>query len=311
VARRRWIWKVLGLLLVARLAWYGTSRWQARHDVVRVFGEAPAAPPGDEALRLGVYNIAHGRGTAETNWQGGDKATRAARLEAIGALIAGADLDVVVLNEVDFQATWSHEVNQAEVLARAAGYPAWIEQRNVDISLPLSVYRFGNAVLSRYPIVSAEAVDYPSYSWVEALLGGKKTGLLVTLQVGERRLRVLAVHLEHRSARVRVATARRVLELAEGAPLVLAGDFNSAPPGFPLAEVDEEGFSALQVFRGAGWRGPPEGTPGPGDLTFPSTGPDRVLDWVLVPEGLRVAEKQVPQVTLSDHLPVWTTLEWE
>lgn len=83
-------------------------------------------------LRIGAYNIAHGRGTADGNWSGGDENERRGRLNAIAELITAADLDVVVLNEVDFAATWSYHVNQAAWIAEATEFPYWVEQRNLD-----------------------------------------------------------------------------------------------------------------------------------------------------------------------------------
>jgi endonuclease/exonuclease/phosphatase family metal-dependent hydrolase len=87
-------------------------------------------------LRIATYNIAHGRGLAESNWDGGSPADHEARLQAIAAELRAWPVDVVVLEEVDFDASWSHRVNQAEVLARAAGFPYWIEQSNYDLRFP-------------------------------------------------------------------------------------------------------------------------------------------------------------------------------
>ena len=70
-------------------------------------------------------------------------------------------------------------------------------------------FRFGNAVLSRFPITDAETVDFPAHSGFESFVAGKKRGLLCTLELpGKKPLRLLAVHLEHRSEAVRVSSAR-------------------------------------------------------------------------------------------------------
>ena len=310
---RRWLLYLALALLVLRLGWYGVSRWLARGAAVQVVGESPSqSAQSVDTFRVGVYNIAHGRGTAPRNFGGGDRAVKAKRLRDIADVLRDADLDLVIINEADFQSTWSHEVNHAERLADLAGYPMRAEQRNFDVSLPLSVYRFGNAVLSRHPILSAELVDYPHYSRAERWLGGQKLGLMVTVQLGDRPVRLLAVHLEHRSPMIRVETARVILELAKepGPPLLLAGDFNSQPAFFPNTELDHAGDSALSVLIDGGFLTEPMGPPNEGDLTFPSTGPEEVLDWVMVPEGWTIMDREVPQNTLSDHLPVFTTLRF-
>ena len=47
---------------------------------------------------------------------------------------------------------------------------------------------------------------------------------------------------------------------------------------------------------------------GDDDFTFPSTRPDRVIDWVLVPADWRIASKRVVPVQHSDHRPVVVTV---
>ena len=44
-------------------------------------------------------------------------------------------------------------------------------------------------------------------------------------------------------------------------------------------------------------------------MTFPSTAPDRVIDWILVPPAWRIREQQVLDVQLSDHRPVVAAFE--
>jgi len=70
----------------------------------------------------------------------------------------------VVLNEADFDATWSGGINQAQWIAKHAGYPYHVEQRNYDVSLPFFKPRFGNAILSRWPILDAEQIELPAVS---------------------------------------------------------------------------------------------------------------------------------------------------
>ena len=74
-------------------------------------------------LQIGCYNIAHGRGGAlgTNNWKGGNHATKLERLKKIGQLLEDANLDIVVLNEVDFSSFWSGHVDQATILAKEAG----------------------------------------------------------------------------------------------------------------------------------------------------------------------------------------------
>jgi endonuclease/exonuclease/phosphatase family metal-dependent hydrolase len=80
--------------------------------------------------------------------------------------------------------------------------------------LPFCSFRWGNVVLSRYPIQETSLVDYPAHSTWEALLAGKKRGVVCTVELPEgRRIRLLAVHLEHRSEPVRYRSAQVIERL--------------------------------------------------------------------------------------------------
>ena len=136
-------------------------------DAVSSRGDSKA--PG---LRIIAYNIAHGRGLSDSNWDGGTAGERNRRLADIGALLKRLDADVVVLNEVDFNASWSGGVDQAVYLAEAAGYRYRATIRNLNFRVGLWSWQFGNAVLSRYPIREAQEIEMPGYARWETVMAG-------------------------------------------------------------------------------------------------------------------------------------------
>ena len=295
---------VLGRYLVSRIA----SPWNAtRLRTLEPVSETQAAQAVQE-LRIGTFNIAHGRGTAASNWGGGDRATRLARLREIARLLRDQRLDVAVLNEVDFSSVWSGHVNQAEFIARAAGFPFWVEQRNFDATIPFCSVQFGNAVLSLHPLSDVELVDLPAYSQFESALAGKKKAVLCTLKISaDTSVRLLAVHLEHRTERVRVQSARLIDRICRESelPVIVAGDLNSSPLEYPLVEVDDSGESAVALLlQQGGFAARLDARPGPDEFTFHSLRPDRVIDWILVKEPWKIVSKKVPPAELSDHRPV-------
>lgn len=294
---------LLPLLLIA-VAWavdrVGRDERAVRVVVADDAGPPPAAP--ERALRVGTYNIAHGRGAEadSSNFAPADEKRR--RLDEIGRFLAAQDLDVVVLNEVDFDAVWS-PANQAEHVARVAGFAYRVEQRNVDAGLFGFGLRFGNALLSRYPLEGCVLLDYPAYRRLEAALAGKKRGVACDLALGDERARVAAVHLSHRSEATRLASAAYLHGLARagGPPVILAGDFNSTLPSFPEARP-VNGVTALSWLLERGFEtrlGHPEE-----HLSFPSQRPTRAIDWVLVTPPAEVLEQRVLAAPFSDHLPV-------
>jgi endonuclease/exonuclease/phosphatase family metal-dependent hydrolase len=281
-----------------------------------VGGTEGAAVPMPDALTVVSYNIAHGRGSGSDNFNGEDAETRAHRLDEIAAFLREQDADIVVLNEVDFDTTWSHGVNQARHIAEAAGYPHRVEQRNFDVSVPLFRAAFGNAILSRVPIIEASRIPYPALSRVEAALAGHKQGVVATLAFSDGAVRVAAVHLSHRDETVRHASAALLLgQVADGPPLIVAGDFNSVLRGMPGWEANEEaagggpgaegpsaeGQSALDLMASSALVGHPANR---ARSTYPSTAPALTLDWVFVDPRLTVQTLQAPAGSLSDHLPL-------
>ncbi len=319
-AKKRFLFSGLALLFLLSFlsSWLLISRLNSsgRQIVIRTLQphtSHPSASQKRSSFTLAIYNIAHGRGPLDGNMGGGNKQARADRLAEIAQWINANDWDVVVLNEVDFDATWSHGVNQAEILAKAAGMPYWVEQRNLDFSLPFFALRFGNAVLSKFPIGHPRIVDFPAYSSIENALAGKKKGLLCTLDLGpDQSVDLFAVHLEHRDEGVRVRSAKVIDALRQGLerPLILAGDFNSSPPEFPNAVQNNKGETALSFLLQTGaYRTQPESPPGPDGLTFSSTKPQLLIDWILTPQGWAFENYKVHQITLSDHRPVSATLK--
>ena len=92
------------------LGWFALNRMLSPFRAVRLV--KMGVPPADGALfsrrlRIGTYNIAHGRGTATSNWEATDRATHLDRCRQIAQRLKPHDLDVLVLNEVDFDSAWS------------------------------------------------------------------------------------------------------------------------------------------------------------------------------------------------------------
>lgn len=304
---------VLSVLFGIVTLWYGGNRIISPGNAVKIIGASANRSDGIgqtvSDLKIGTFNIAHGRGTASSNWRGGDGAERLARLEDIARLIAERELDVVVLNEVDFSSAWSGHFNQAQFIAGAAGFPYRVEQRNIDVATPLFRLRFGNAVLSKHPITAATLIELPPYSKLESVVAGKKNGVLCEIQIGEKQvIGVVAIHLDDRSASIRVESVTRIMRKCGACdyPVFMAGDFNSSPTGFPHTEPDALGNTALSIIiEGQKWRTLPEEIPSKAEFTYPTSDRRVVIDWVLVPPGWSITSKEIPSVDLSDHLPVF------
>jgi endonuclease/exonuclease/phosphatase family metal-dependent hydrolase len=190
-------------------------------------------------------------------------------------VLAGAD--VVLLQEMDDRGT--------RLIAEGLGM-AWVYHPATRRGEPPQ--DFGNAVLSRWPIVADEKLVLPHRSIFGRTL---RTATVATIQVGRTPVRVYSVHLATRVNQAfpeRADQMRAVLRDASTHPhVILGGDLNSTRLG---------GFAAA---RGYYW--PTE--EGPSTATFGRI--DHVFMKGFEPaEGVGSGTVEIPE-GVSDHRPVW------
>lgn len=206
---------------------------------------------------------------------------------AIAAVLRDEQVDVVVLNEVDrgWLLNGGHDV--LRLLA------ADLEMPQVQFG-PAADDVWGNAVLSRFPLRDARVEPLPR--------GGAamhRSLVSVVVEVGaDRYLGLVGTHLHHvtdqpaiRLTQARAVAAEASRLRARGLPVAVLGDLNAAE-GTPELEPLDWLVDAV-----------PGGAP-----TFPADVPLVQLDHILVSEDLIVEQPTIPQVAVSDHLPVIVTL---
>ncbi len=211
-------------------------------------------------------------------------------VDRIASVISACQPDIVALQEVDQQAARSKNVDQPAELSRLTGMHVVFGG-----NIPLQGGRYGNAVLSRFPILSSENKRLPNHRE-----GEQRGVMLVQIQLPRRDqpLTLLATHLDHReNDSERIASVRMINELLPqiSPPRLLAGDLNAVPES-----------SVLQLLRSS-WR-----IAHPGMLpTVPVTNPSRQIDYILYssPQDWKpVSAEVLPEAAASDHRAVLVTL---
>lgn len=224
-------------------------------------------------------------------------------LDAVADVLRERDPDVVVLQEV--------QRRQAHGLADRFGWSATWHWKHWPVVIPAE----GLAVLAPEPPATAtvEILAQPWAFWSS----DRRIALSAAVRIGGSPLQVIATHLGAGVGNAeRARQARLVVDLvgATGAPVVVAGDLNTSPDS-----------AVIEVFRTAGFRDAWTEVHDEADRGFTNWDagsrhepPVRRLDYVLVPEVLRVVDADVPRFgdpdfdrygPLSDHLPVTVTLE--
>jgi endonuclease/exonuclease/phosphatase family metal-dependent hydrolase len=241
-------------------------------------------------MRLLVWNIHKGIGGTDSRYAPG----------RIAAVLRHYDPDVALLQEVDDGVPRSGGDRQVDLLGDELGYP----YRAFGANVRLKRGCYGNATLSRHPLLQRENVDLR--------FGPKKArGALLTdvvVPVGSHHYRVhLAnVHLglssvERRWQLHRLLAHARLAHLSRSTRLVLAGDFNDWHGGVPRLLAAHYGLRCV-TGRGA-----------TATRTFPAFGPVGALDRVFVRGGVACTRHFASRLELarvaSDHLPLVVELE--
>ncbi|QDV47636.1 Endonuclease/Exonuclease/phosphatase family protein [Stieleria neptunia] len=232
-------------------------------------------------LRLLSYNIHHGEGVDGK-----------LDLKRIAEVILSVKPDLVALQEVDQNASRSRSIDQPAELAR-------LTKLNVAFgaNIPLQGGQYGNAVLSRFPIVRHHNHRLPNID------DGEQRGVIeaeIQVPSSATPILMLATHFDHRrDDRERFASANAIeqmISVRAEQPALLLGDLNDVAGSRTLARLQESWTSVNE-----------EPLP-----TIPVARPARQIDFILCrPETRwRVIETRVlDEAVASDHRAIFSLVE--
>lgn len=242
--------------------------------------EAAKGKPGPIRLRVLSYNVHHCQGT-----------DRKLDLSRIAKVVKSVSPDLVALQEVDRKTRRSKGVDQAAQLAKLTGM-----NLAFGSNLKLQGGRYGNAVLSRFPISD----------WRNELLprikGGEQRGALLT-HVKHPRLKdpiaFFSTHFDHRRAPAsRLASAKAINGMVQWmkSSVILAGDLNTRPESEVMSEL-------LKSWTSVSSKAQP---------TVPVEKPTKQIDFILYRRASqwKVVEVRVlSEHVASDHRALFAVLE--
>jgi endonuclease/exonuclease/phosphatase family metal-dependent hydrolase len=237
----------------------------------------------DQPVRLRVlsYNMHHGEGVDGQ-----------LDLKRIAGVIRSVKPDLVALQEVDKNARRTGVVDQPAVLAELTGM-------NVAFggNIKLQGGRYGNAVLSRFPITAVQNHRLPNVA------AGEQRGVLgAEVQVPGLRqpLVFYATHFDHRrdeAERVQSAEAVNALVTGNRQPALLLGDLNDVAGSETLDRLDKVWKRSLD-----------QSLP-----TVPVGEPRRQIDFILMRPAAcwEIIKTQVlEEAVASDHRAIFAVLQW-
>jgi endonuclease/exonuclease/phosphatase family metal-dependent hydrolase len=231
-----------------------------------------------------TYNIRHAEGM--------DGRVDVAR---IAAAIKSEKADIVGLQEVDRGVRRSEGRDLTAELALLTGMHSYFEKN--------TTYQggdYGNAVLTRFPILSRTNTHY------RMLREGEQRGFQQTvLDVDGKKLLFINTHIDYREEDterlLNVEELRGAVDRASTLPVVMVGDFNS----LPNTRVHQK----LKEFVIDSWEATGQGE----GFTFSSEAPDRRIDYIFIKPKSPISLRSiwVPRTTASDHLPLVAEFEMQ
>jgi endonuclease/exonuclease/phosphatase family metal-dependent hydrolase len=234
-------------------------------------------PQAPASFRIMTYNIHHGEGLDGK-----------VDLLRIAEVIKREGADIVALQEVDKGVERTARRDLPAELAELTGMTCVFSN-----NFHYQGGEYGNAVLTRFPIVRSTNTHYVM------LRPGEQRGLLqLFLEVHGRPLVFMATHIDYRpDDSERVLNAGEIQAAARqygGRPVVVCGDFNDLPTSRTHAKMK-------QMFDDA-WE-----LAGQGDgFTFSAGKPVKRIDFIWLSQDKEVVPVKlwVPSSEASDHLPL-------
>ena len=225
-------------------------------------------------MKIMTYNVLHCKKYPEG---GIDFAATAKVIRDLGA-------DVVGLNEMRDTGDSEEYAAQAEILGELCGMPYRYFAKAIDLG---GNKPYGNAIISRVPILSCETVAIPDpdprtgkeYYETRCLLKAKLAGDIT----------VLVSHFGLNRDEQQNAVDTVLANLAEER-CILMGDFNVRPDNDILNPLRARLKDTAEVFEKP-------------LCSFPSDAPDRKIDYIFVTPDVEILSADIPQIISSDHCP--------
>lgn len=204
--------------------------------------------------------------------------------------IKKCEADIVGLNEMRDKGVREDYENQAEILSQLTGIKYHYFAKAVMFN---GENPYGNAILSKYPIISAETILVPDPN-PRTGTGYYETRCLLKAKL-EGGITVLVIHFGLNPDEQKNAV-KTVLKHIEKEKCIVMGDFNVTPEDEILKPIRERMKDTADYF-------------GKPLLSFPSDVPDRKIDYIFVSDDIEVISADIPEIIASDHRPHTATLK--
>ncbi len=192
----------------------------------------------DGVIGLMSYNIAVGSGEEGIAWSCASFKEKKNNLDKIVEIILDKKVSIVGLNEVDFGYSVEGKTQEkyiADKLADEWGVSYFVGGKHADFPL----FRFGNAIISKYPITSYLPETFGNYF---GRLGHQCKGFVdANIHTPYDLLDVMVTHFHDSNEENRIEEADFIIECLKRKEhsFVLMGDFNDVPESKIIKQISD------------------------------------------------------------------------
>ncbi|MCR9249978.1 MAG: endonuclease/exonuclease/phosphatase family protein [bacterium] len=312
---------LLFFLGIVILYFYGSSTKYDSTEYQKVNNYKIDSNHNPDTVTIMTYNMGYASGMTNNRAVVTDEDLFANNMQSAINLINKLDIDILALQEVDFNSDRSYNVDQAESLSLACDFSTSAQATNWDKayvpfpywppSTQFGQIHSGQAILSKFPIDFHERVVlkrpenqpfYYSAFYIDRLLE------VVKLKIDSTDVIIMNVHLEAYDQKTRQGQAKKVLEhynfFADSYPVLLVGDFNAIPNGDTDTTIETilSGQDIMMATSMTDYGEDPKSY-----YTYSSANPEAKIDYIfynrskIMPVETRVVREALD---ISDHLPV-------
>lgn len=206
--------------------------------------------------------------------------------------IKACGADIIGLNEMRDKGQAEDYEPQTEILANKLGYYHYFAKA-IDFA---GVNPYGNALISKYPILWAEVILIPEPK-VRGYKGYYEDRCLLkaTLDINGQKVVVMVIHFGLNPDEAQNAVKAIIANLPESR-VVLMGDFNLPPESELLLPIREKLFDTAALF-------------GCQKFSYPSDAPNVKIDYIFTSSDITVEAADIPEIIASDHRPHTATIK--
>ena len=218
--------------------------------------------------------------------------TREIDFAIMSQTIRDCGADIIGLQEMFNLGETEEFTTQTKILAEKLGFYHYFAEAT---KLENGQYPYGNGLISRYPILSAETVTIPD---PQARTGKRyyETRCVLKARIDVAGgLDVLVTHFGLNPDEQENAVNTVVANLADE-KCVLLGDFNLRPENERLNPIRARMYDTAELFDGP-------------KFSFPSDNPRCKIDYIFTSRDLPVLSADIPAIVSSDHRPHIATVE--